>query len=105
MNSKDEAERLFADNLHLAYFSANKFGRSFARPPDMGRDDAMQLCLVGLWTAACKFDDSRNVKFSTFACTCMYRQLLAESKKAGRQRPAGTVSIDAACAEPAGPEM
>lgn len=64
---REQAERLFNENMKLAYHVAGKFGNAFGDFCDVTRDDVEQMCLLGLWKAACKFDASRNVKFSTYA--------------------------------------
>ena len=94
MNKREQADKLFHGNMGLAYSAANKYGRMIVCYPEYDWDDALQLCLMGLWTAACKFDGERSVRFSTFAHTCMFRQVLSARRKAMRQSPAQTVSIE-----------
>lgn len=96
MRTMEEAEKLFNENITLAYYIAGKFSDRYQGCPDMDRDDAVQMCLLGLWTAACKYDAARRAKFGTFACTCMVRQLLSACRKSRRRNAMQALSIEAA---------
>lgn len=63
-------DELFEENKALAHHIAGKFGTAVARFARVEFEDMLQWSLMGLWHAAQRFDDSRGVKFSTYAATC-----------------------------------
>lgn len=47
-------------------------------------DDLMGAGMLGLSNALEKFDPDKNIKFSTFACTCIQNEILAFLRKEGK---------------------
>lgn len=93
--TREEAERLFNGNMGLAYYTAEKYRYMFTGYPETDRNDAVQTCLLGLWIAACRFDEARDVQFSTYAYTCMYRQMVDAYRKIKRHNAMPMVSMEA----------
>ena len=68
-------DKMIYNNIGLVPFTYNKFFRHSCNPELM--EDIIQIGYFGLINAVDNFDESRNVKFSAFACTairqCMVR--------------------------------
>lgn len=68
-------DKMIYNNIGLVPFTYNKFFRHSCDPELM--EDIIQIGYFGLINAVDNFDESRNVKFSAFACTairqCMVR--------------------------------
>ena len=68
-------DKMIYNNIGLVPFTYNKFFRHSCDPELM--EDIIQIGYFGLMNAVDNFDESRNVKFSAFACTairqCMVR--------------------------------
>ena len=68
-------DKMIYNNIGLVPFTYNKFFRHSCSPDLM--EDIIQIGYFGLINAVDNFDESRNVKFSAFACTairqCMVR--------------------------------
>src|SRR5574344_385510 len=67
--------KMIYNNIGLVPFTYNKYFRRSCDPKIM--EDIIQVGYLGLIKAVDEFDESRNVKFSAFACTairqCMVR--------------------------------
>lgn len=76
-----DRNRLFNDNINLAYKFATKYYKTF------GRDDAIQISLLGLWKACCTYDESKNITLGTYSYKIMmnefYMQFRDLKKKEG----------------------
>jgi RNA polymerase sigma factor (sigma-70 family) len=73
MNDREEASRLFRENVHLAHRDAGvKWHRGMGRRDGIERDDLVQWALAGLWHACQRFDAGRGLKFSTYASRCIH---------------------------------
>lgn len=78
-------ERLFNDNINLAYYVARKINI-----PNMLDEDKFQISMLALWEACETYDPNRNLKFSTYACACIKNKLLITK----RRKSIDTVSLD-----------
>ena len=67
-------EELFAENEKLVYFVYNKHFNSSEN--HLYKEDLLQEGRLYLWKACLLFDDSKNLKFSTFAVTIIYNRML-----------------------------
>lgn len=66
----EEATKLFDSNQGLAYFTLN---RNY--PYYKMDEDYRQEAALGLWKACLTYDDSLNVKFSTYGVACVHGHL------------------------------
>jgi len=74
---QNNVEKLVNDNEKLAYKVAHRF-----IPKTMvDFEDIKQMALIGLYKAAKGFDDSKGVKFSTFAFRVISNEVLQEMRK------------------------
>lgn len=73
-------ERLFKENLKLAYWCAKKFHSQC-----VDNQDIEQAALIGLWKASESFRLDIDAKFSTYATKCIRNQILMEFRKVNRQ--------------------
>ena len=92
----DEQRRLTADNIALVPVAIQKYGRM-----GLEYDDAFQIGAMGLMRAAAHYDESRGVKFSTYAMRCIKTALGTDLRKRMAVRRGGGVtplSLDAPCA-------
>lgn len=62
LESLSTYDKLFYDNLYLVDILIKKFKYSY-----LDRDDLRQAGLMGLFQATLHFDESKNIKFNTFA--------------------------------------
>lgn len=67
---------LYQSNRGLAFSTLIKFARRTGR--DHLRDDFEWVALGALWKAALGFDPARGIKFSTYACRCVWSDLKRE---------------------------
>lgn len=85
-NDRETRLRLFNDNIKLAYYMARKMtcsnGRTWAKSC-FTSEDMDQEALLALWNATGQFDGSRGFKFCTYACRCIYGQLVVALKTKG----------------------
>jgi len=70
-------EKLVNDNEKLAYKVAHKFTPKVM----VDFDDIKQMALIGLYKAAKSFDESKGVKFSTYAYRVATNEVLQEMRK------------------------
>lgn len=82
---KYKIDQYVEENLRLVYHIAK--GYEGLRVPE---DDLIQNGNLGLIFAACKFDESRGIRFSTYACNCIKGFIYEELEKrfAGQLTPA-----------------
>lgn len=66
----EEATKLFEANQGLAYFTLNK-----NYPYYKMDEDYKQEAALGLWKACLTYDESLNVKFSTYGVACVHGHL------------------------------
>lgn len=78
-------EKLFNDNINLAYYVARKINI-----PNMLDEDKFQISMLALWKACETYDPNRNLKFSTYASVCIKNELLMTKRK----RSVDTISLD-----------
>ena len=78
-------ERLFNDNINLAYYVARKINI-----PNMLDEDKFQISMLALWKACKTYDPTRNLKFSTYASACIKNELLMTRRK----KSVDTISLD-----------
>lgn len=80
-DAKTERDKLIAENIRLVPYMLKRMYRDEHIP-----DDAMQVGMMALIGAADKFDESRGVKFSTYACVSI-KQSVWRWKTARREQP------------------
>jgi RNA polymerase sigma factor (sigma-70 family) len=94
MRSKEEAEKLFQENMPIFYYGIKRYLPKLVS--DYGccvdADDLRQACLVGYWRACQKYDASKS-ELSTYAMKAMLNAALRYSKSALRKSSHGFVSI------------
>ena len=60
------------------------------------RDDLFQIGSIGLIKAANGFDETKNIKFTTYAAQCIRNEILMEFRRqGGKSRNAPTLSFEA----------
>lgn len=91
----NDAERLFNDNIALAYFARNRYGWMFRGFREISPEDVSQICLLALWNAALRFDGSRGCLFSTFAVSHMRGEMKKALRAEIREARFCAASIDA----------
>lgn len=64
--------KLVEDNIGLVHFTIRRYYPTFA-----GNEDVTQEGMLGLVKAANTFDESKGVKFSTYATMCIINQVRA----------------------------
>lgn len=67
MNTSTVAMKLFEENEKLVDFVINRYYRNIIEKHGEIYEDMKQVGLLSLYNATRKFDESKNVKFSTFA--------------------------------------
>ena len=67
-------DKMIYNNIGLVHFIYNKYFRRSCEPKIM--EDLIQVGYLGLITAVDKFDDSLNVKFSTFAANVIKQHMI-----------------------------
>ena len=71
MMTKEEKENLFYDNIKLAYKMANKYLVNYREEIE----DIKQVALYALWKAAINYDETKNIRFSPFACLVISNEI------------------------------
>lgn len=65
----EERNKLIENNIKLVYHTVHKYF-------DYGdKDEFISQGYIGLIRAANKFDETKKIKFSTFACRCIYNEI------------------------------
>ena len=90
--------KLFEDNKGLVFYLFKKFKQKIPSLLKNDTDDIIQEGLVGLWQAAERFDESKGVKFATFATKYIegYMRMYVGNETGMRKRtePPEIVSLD-----------
>ena len=84
-----EQEQLVIDNYRLVGHIIKKF-----KSDNISQDDLFSVGTIGLIKAAISFDDSKSVKFSTYASKCISNEISIFLKKENRYY-SRVVSLDA----------
>lgn len=74
-------EELFEANQALAHHVARGFRKILVDAARVDHEDLIQWGLMGLWHAAQRFDASRGLQFSTYACNCIRGYILSGSNR------------------------
>ncbi len=82
-----DREKLFHDNIKLAYQFSKKYQGYY------GREDAIQISLMGFWIACKTFDPSKGIKLSSYAYKVMSNQFFVINRKS-KKEVVETVSLD-----------
>ena len=86
----EQNKRLVEENMKLVYHVINTY-----YPNHIGDEDLEQEGFIGLCRAAEKFDDTRDAKFSTFACSTIHNYLRHYFTGLGmKKRTANLISLD-----------
>jgi len=73
---KAEKEKLIIDNIGLAYKMARVL-----RYHSIPMEDRISIAMMGLVEAALAYDESKEVRFTTFACTAIRFKMINELKR------------------------
>ena len=63
-----DVEQMIEDNMGLVYKQLHKFNRA-------NDEDAMSVAVEALWKAIITYDQSKDVKLSTYASVCIYNAI------------------------------
>lgn len=86
----EQNKKLVEENMKLVYHVINTY-----YPNHIGDEDLEQEGFIALCRAAEKFDDTKDTKFSTFACSTIHNYLRHYFTGLSRQkRTANLVSLD-----------
>jgi len=77
MNQKEK--NLVEQNIKFAYWKASKWVKNINNPNMM--DDFVSLCIFGMIKAAHTMDETRQIKFTTYANTCMDNEVMLFLRK------------------------
>lgn len=83
------AEKLYEENEKLTYATLKQFYPTF-----MYDEDALQEARCGLWKACCEFDETRGVRFSTYAVKVIRTTVATWLKAEGKYRELQAISLD-----------
>ena len=86
-----ESKGMFEKNLRFAYWYVRKHFPAYADD-----EDIMQEALIGLWKASQTYNSSQS-KFTTYAGTCIYHQVLMALRKT---KKLCVVSLESPCNGP-----
>ena len=86
MDAKD-LNQAVKDNERLVYHILRRYYPSVQFDEDM-----IQIGMIGLWKALDTFEESRNVKFSTYACRVIMSQINMEFRR--RKKHSNCVSTE-----------
>ena len=70
MTDQEKAE-LSERNMPLVWYMVNRYAGA-----TMGRDELYSAALLGMAQALSAYDETRGIRFSTFAVTCMNHEIL-----------------------------
>lgn len=83
--SREEAERIFLENMRLVYFVANNMDITVS-------DDVIQDGYIGLWKAALKYDPEKAQSFATYAVPAI-RNSIAYARRAAQRNIQPEISL------------
>ena len=69
-------QQMFDDNTHLVYKIYHDRIAKSNEPPYI-REELLQVGMLTLWKCCRKFQDDRGNKFSTYACTAIYKAMIS----------------------------
>ena len=78
-------DKLITDNIRLVYHMYNRLGDGPIK--ERYREDIISEGMLGLCKAAAKFDNSRGVRFSTYAAMCIRNAMLLYIRKTSKYYP------------------
>lgn len=81
-------EALIAENMNLVHYFANRYRKQ------MEYDELIGIGNIGLVNAAIKFDENKGIKFSTFASTCINKQMLMAIRKSKQVQRSRYITIN-----------
>lgn len=81
----------FDANRSLAFWVANRYRD---RVPAADRLDLENAALFGLWKACLRYDETRRVRFSSFAVTCIQNEIRQHIRNTYRKVPFTVISLD-----------
>lgn len=84
-----ENEHLVLENQKLVHYIVRKMWKTSTSTE---YEDLVSIGTIGLVKAAIQFDQSKGIKFSSYACTCIKNEILIHFKKANNY--ANDISID-----------
>lgn len=78
--TSDEREQFAREHQKLIYHIVNQYQHQF------NYSELLSAGNLGMAKALMNFDKSRNIKFSTFACNCIYREVFQMMRKEKKHR-------------------
>lgn len=69
--TKEELEKMFYNNINLAYKISNKYVINYKYEID----DIQQIALFGLWKSVLTYDKTKKYKFSTYAYSIISNEI------------------------------
>lgn len=82
-----DIEQMIRDNEKLVYFAIQKYFNGF-----YDDEDIHQMGMIGLWKACMLYDETKGIKFSTFAVKCIRNEISMEFRY--RSKHPVTISLD-----------
>ena len=79
-DSQLSKEQLFSRNTGLVYFIIKTY---YSHEGRFEYQDLVQMGMVGLWKACLRYDSSKGVKFSSFACKQIWGNISAQLRDSG----------------------
>lgn len=92
MRDRKEVKQMFEENMKLVPFTVNKYYPTFIYD-----DDIFQIGYIGLWQACKNFDESLNVKFSSYAVRAIRGEIIKYFRSLQMKKrcpPAPLTSLD-----------
>lgn len=77
----DDINKAIEENTPLVYYIIRKYFPTFIHD-----DDIIQSGLIGLWKSLIHFDNTKNIKFATFATKVIMNHINLEIKKRRKSR-------------------
>ena len=74
--SSEKQKKLVLENLRLVYFLAKKIGS-----PQGDYEDIVSIGTIGLIKAAATFDESKEIKFASYAARCINNEIFMHLRK------------------------
>lgn len=66
----EERNKLVEENINLVYYVVNRYFNNYG-----DKEEFISEGSIGLIRAAEKYDKTKKIKFSTFACRCIYNEI------------------------------